>query len=226
MNFEGVPLTNSDSANLQAQIDAINIQITTVNSEIKTIQDDLKDVETELAAVQEQVTALSDSAIGWFTEFSFTSTTLTDVTLLMAPTVGTGMYIPFSHMRDGMAVEITVFCAMINDTAQDFRFFVTQDSKADYGYTFSGYEAQIVRPVANALFWKFIIMIPDLGTNSVFSCTTTGQGNIYKGDVVVQDFATVGGLPLYFWLQWRVGTGAYNFAIDNVLIERVAGFVA
>jgi hypothetical protein len=228
MDFEGVPFGGSGGSggDFQAQIDAINVTLGTIATEITTINTTLGTINTEIVALTAKTDELANSALGNWTPFNFTSGTATPFNSLMTPVIGNGLAIPFNQMHNGMVVRVTVYATMQVDTNQDFRLWLDQDGTVGGAeYTSTGYESIPILTTQGKI-WTFVIAVPDITDATLTkSYTVTGIGHVgYFNATTLNPFSGSGGLPLYLWGQWSSPTGINNFTLDNVIVERIAGF--
>lgn len=205
---------------MQAQIDAIDVILVSQQTQINGIT-------SLLTSVESQIDALSSSAIGNFTAFNFSGTNLTDLTPLMSPVIGNGVFIPYSLMSDGITLKITVWCTVQSNPVQDFRMFLAQDPLGNFDYTSAAYEAQPINVTPVTRKFVYTIMVTQLLLPAkIKTVTETMNGQLLYQDGQQGDFpgfSGQGGIELRFIAQWRVVTALQNFTVNYLTIERVAG---
>ncbi len=217
MNYLGEPIIVSSAA-LQAQIDVINATLVTLQNEINATN-------IVVGALLTKEEKLSESAIGDFTPFNFISVALTNITPLMSPSIGEGLFIPLSHMQDGMCLRVTVFVSMQMNVVQDFRFYLAQDTAGNFPYTFSGFEAVPSEPIPQNKKYVFTVMVKQVQLPArVASATESAYGKItYTNDnPFFNPFTSTGGIPIHFLAEWRTAQAVQNFTVQSYVVEKIA----
>lgn len=217
---------------LQAQINVINGEITTIQGDITDLEadvkdntDDIKDLNTVCEGLQDKIDNLSCSAVGFFTPFDFTGTSYTNLTASMTPIIGDGLFIPYDQCQDGMAIRITVYTAVQNDQLQDFAFFLTQDTTPNFWYTDANEEEMpVYAAITNRIYVFTLILQKRSLPLTMYNITTSGNGRTFYSTGALNPLTGFGGMPIFFIARWRLGLGVHHFTINNVIVERIAGF--
>jgi len=227
MDFEG------NSISTQGQVDDLNARVTELEAQVVIINQEITDINTVIGGLLLKIDTLSESAIGNFTPFTFTSTSLLNLNFYGPITViGNALFIPYSHMASGMCIRYTVWTAIQNTPAQDFRMFLSQNNIGTLPYTSTNYEScpDTAAATINRKY-TFTVLIKDKGAASFGSVpVVTGVTEISSGFLdyttpTMYSFYDNGGMGFFLMAQWATLTGLQNFAVSNLLIERTSGFL-
>ncbi len=240
MDFRGISILQ-DVGNLQPQIDALNVRVTaletlvstingeivTINGQITSINSTLATITTELDGVNTKLDQLDDSAVGNFTPFNVTfSSGGGNITPNMSPVQGDGLFIPYSHLTDGMCLRITLYTTMQVNPSQDLVVHLSQDDAGGYPWTSEGYETQPVLVDPTGRIWTFVIQLINITHGAFNSYTVTGNGRVGYFSGNARDLFDEDGLRILFFAFWRVDSGVANFTVNNFTVEKIANFFA
>lgn len=225
-----------DSFSTQSQVDNLNARVTVLESTVVTLQNEINATNVVVAAALDKIEQLTESCLGNFTPFIFTGLVLTDITSSMQPSIGEGLFIPYSHMVSGMTLRVSVWVAFQQNPTQDFRFFLSQDSAGNFPYTFTGYEALPSQIVTANKKYVFYLMVKQLDSTSPPSQTailSTATESAYgllsyttASPPSFTPFETEGGMHIHFQAQWRTAQSTQNFAPYLFTIEKITFGVA
>jgi hypothetical protein len=223
MDFEGFPLFQGSFADIQTQIDAINLQITTINAQIAALQASMTTVQSQTRKLNQGASS-SNAPFG----FVFAGPGYQNLTASMTFNPVAGLTIPLADLVDGATFRVKLYTSIQNNfagTPNTLTIYLSQEAPGSFWYTNPG-AAEILPVIATATNYVYtyeIVVKTVVGHVCFISAyQPVSNSTLYTDGTNLNPFSSYGGLTIFFQAAWGLTSSiANNLVIYGVTFERV-----